>query len=77
MQNILSRLKRLNGQLTGIARMIERKEDCTKVIVQFQAAQAALDAAFAQAVSENMEQCFAQKRKSAMKKLILLTIKKR
>jgi DNA-binding FrmR family transcriptional regulator len=41
-KSCLSRLKRIEGQVRGIARMIEEERYCIEVITQIQAAKAAL-----------------------------------
>lgn len=42
-QDVLTRLRRAEGQLRGIQRMIEQGEDCQKVAQQFAAVRGALD----------------------------------
>lgn len=44
--DVLHRLRRAEGQLRGIQRMIERGEDCHKVAQQFSAVQRALDSTY-------------------------------
>ena len=41
--DVLNRLRRAEGQLRGIQRMVERGEDCQKVAQQFSAVRRALD----------------------------------
>ena len=43
MKDVILRLKRVAGQIEGLTRMIEREEECSQIITQFQAAKAALD----------------------------------
>ena len=43
---LLNRLRRAEGQLRGIQRMIERGEDCDKVAQQFSAVQRALETTY-------------------------------
>lgn len=43
---VLNRLKRAEGQLRGIQRMVERGEDCLKVAQQFSAVRRALDSTY-------------------------------
>lgn len=58
-KKILSdRLARLGGQVNGIAAMIDREEDCTKIAAQLSAAKSALGqtlAAFTMCVFEEAE----------------------
>jgi len=44
--DVLNRLKRAEGQLRGIQRMVERGEDCLKVAQQFSAVRRALDSTY-------------------------------
>jgi len=43
---LISRLRRVEGQLRGIQAMIEREEECEKVAQQMSAARKALDRSF-------------------------------
>ena len=43
---VLARLKRAEGQVRAIVGMVEREEDCEKVVQQLAAARKALDRAF-------------------------------
>jgi DNA-binding FrmR family transcriptional regulator len=45
--DILSRLRRAEGQLRGVQRMIEQGESCIDVAHQFSAARKALDSTYA------------------------------
>ncbi len=44
--DVLNRLRRAEGQLRGIQRMVERGEDCRKVAQQFSAVRRALDSTY-------------------------------
>ena len=44
--DVLNRLRRAEGQLRGIQRMVERGEDCLKVAQQFAAVRSALDSTY-------------------------------
>ncbi|MDP4085874.1 MAG: metal-sensitive transcriptional regulator [Bacillota bacterium] len=52
-----NRLKRIEGQIKGILRMIEEEKDCKDVITQLSAVRSAVDRAIAVIVSENLEHC--------------------
>ncbi len=52
------RLRRIEGQLRGIQKMLERDEDCEKVAQQMCAARKALDRAFYQMMACMIEQQF-------------------
>jgi len=53
--DVLNRLKRAEGQLRGIQRMIENGEECLKVAQQFAAARRALDSTYSR-----MTVCFVE-----------------
>ena len=44
-EEVLNRLRRIEGQVRGIQRLVEQKADCKKVASQVKAARTALDAA--------------------------------
>lgn len=54
--DVLNRLRRAEGQLRGIQRMIEEGEDCLKVGQQFSAVSKALDKTYVRMTMSLMEQ---------------------
>lgn len=44
-QNVLKRMKRVEGQIRGIQRMIEEGKECEDILVQVRAARSALQSA--------------------------------
>ena len=54
--DVLNRLRRAEGQLRGIQRMVERGEDCQKVAQQFSAVRRALDSTYVRMTVCFMEQ---------------------
>lgn len=70
MQAIITRLKKIEGQIQGLQKMIERKDSCEKVMVQFQASLAALQSVYSLALSENLEQCMKTKDAKTMQKIV-------
>ncbi|BCB03870.1 metal-sensitive transcriptional regulator [Bacillus sp. KH172YL63] len=54
---IKNRIKRVEGQLRGIVRMMEQGEDCKDVITQLSAAKTALDRSVGLIVSMNLVAC--------------------
>lgn len=56
-KSVLNRIKRAEGQLKGILRMMEDGQSCERVVTQLSAVQGALDRAVGIVVSENLEQC--------------------
>lgn len=55
--DIKNRLKRIEGQVKAVLRMMEEEKDCKEVVTQMSAARNALDRAIAVVVSTNLEQC--------------------
>ena len=54
---ILTRLRRVEGQIRGIQRMIEENRECEAVVTQVMAARAALDRASLHIMSHHIEHC--------------------
>ncbi|OIJ11064.1 cytoplasmic protein [Anaerobacillus alkalidiazotrophicus] len=54
---VKNRVKRIEGQIKGILRMMEEEKDCKELVVQMSAARNALDRAIGVVVSENLEKC--------------------
>src|SRR5690625_2577174 len=54
---IKNRLKRVEGQVRGILKMMEEEKECEPVINQLSAAKTALDRAIAVIVAENLQEC--------------------
>ena len=54
---VTTRLRRVEGQIRGIQRMIEDERDCEDIITQLMAARAALDKAGLLIVSSHVQQC--------------------
>ncbi|OIU71459.1 metal-sensitive transcriptional regulator [Rossellomorea aquimaris] len=54
---VKNRIKRVEGQLRGILRMMEQGEDCKDVITQLSAAKTALDRSVGLIVSMNLIEC--------------------
>jgi len=51
------RLRRLEGQVRGVLRLMEEQKNCKDVISQLSAVRNAADKAIAQIVAENLQQC--------------------
>ncbi|MFA9556976.1 metal-sensitive transcriptional regulator [Evansella sp. AB-rgal1] len=52
-----NRIKRVEGQVKAILRMMEEEQDCKDIVVQMSAARNALDRTLGLVVSTNLEQC--------------------
>jgi DNA-binding FrmR family transcriptional regulator len=57
--NVLQRLKRAEGQVRGIARMVEEDKYCIDVLTQVNAAQAALDKVAIELLRDHAKHCMA------------------
>ena len=56
---VVHRLRRIEGQVRGLQRMVEEGRDCAEVVTQIAAARAALDRLGHRVVALNLEQCLA------------------
>ena len=57
MASVVKRLRRAQGQIGGVIRMIEEGRDCTDVVTQLAAAARALDRAGFKIIATGLEQC--------------------
>ncbi len=58
--NVKNRLKRVQGQINGILKMMEEGKDCKDVITQLSASRTAIDRTIGVIVSENLVACIRQ-----------------
>lgn len=56
-QKTINRLKRIEGQIKGIIRMMEEDKECKDVITQLSASRSAIDRTIGVVVSENLIDC--------------------
>lgn len=54
---VKNRLKRIEGQVRGVLKMMEEEKECKDVISQLSAARSALERTIAVIVAENLQQC--------------------
>lgn len=52
-----NRLKRIEGQIRGVLKMMEEGEDCRDVVSQLSASRTAIDRTMGVIVSENLVEC--------------------
>ena len=76
MDDVILRLKKVSGQIQGIIKMIEREEECEKVVTQFQAAKAALDNTFSLVLTRNLQDCMSRQDSDNVEKILKLISKK-
>ncbi|GAP79864.1 hypothetical protein Y09_2719 [Brachybacterium sp. SW0106-09] len=68
MTPVVNRLKRAQGQLAAVTRMIEEGKDCKAVVTQLSAVSKALDRAGFAIIASGMEQCMASPEKDLDRK---------
>lgn len=56
-EDMKKRLRRVEGQLRGVLRMMEEEQTCKDVVSQLSAVRSAVDRAIAFIVSRNLEHC--------------------
>lgn len=56
---VLKRLKRAEGQVRGVARMVENDEYCIDILTQISAAQSALNKVAVELVRDHTKHCMA------------------
>ncbi|HEY8701159.1 MAG TPA: metal-sensitive transcriptional regulator [Arthrobacter sp.] len=54
---VINRLKRAQGQLAGVTRMLEEGRDCKDIVTQLAAVSKALDRAGFAIIASGLEQC--------------------
>lgn len=58
-ERVLNRLRRIEGQVRGLQRMIEEGKDCEAVLTQLSAVKSALDRVGIHLISHRMRECLA------------------
>ena len=56
-KNVINRLKRTEGQVRGIQKMIEEEKDCMAIITQLSAVCSSIDRVMGLVVAENLKTC--------------------
>jgi DNA-binding FrmR family transcriptional regulator len=54
---VKNRLKRIEGQVRGIIKMMEEEKECQDIVTQLSAVRNAIDRAIGVVVSSNLEEC--------------------
>jgi DNA-binding FrmR family transcriptional regulator len=63
---ILARLRRVEGQIRGLQRMVDERRDCSEIVTQLSAARAALDRVGNVIVSSGLRGCLSEANLSKM-----------
>ena len=58
------RLRRIEGQVRGVLRMMDQESHCKDVVSQLSAVRNAVDRAIAQIVAVNLEKCILEEQKA-------------
>lgn len=59
-KDMLNRLKRLEGQVRGVIRMMEEEKNCRDVVTQLSAVRSAADRTIGLIVAKNLEHCIVE-----------------
>ncbi|WP_314397796.1 metal-sensitive transcriptional regulator [uncultured Gemella sp.] len=79
----ITRLKRSEGQLRGIQKMIEEERDCMDIITQLSAVRSSVDRVMELLITENLMECInnpiknPDEQKEKMEKAIRYLVKKK
>ena len=57
-KQIINRLRRVEGQLRGIQKMIAEEKDCVNIVTQLSAVRSGIDRTMGIIVAKNLKQCF-------------------
>jgi DNA-binding FrmR family transcriptional regulator len=60
MTKVVNRLKRAQGQLAGVVRMLDEGRDCEEIVMQLSAVSRALDKAGFAIIASGMRQCLVE-----------------
>ncbi|WP_103109846.1 metal-sensitive transcriptional regulator [Brevibacillus reuszeri] len=63
-EDIKRRLKRIQGQIGGVLRMMDEQKNCKEVVAQLSAVRNASDRAIAQIVAENLQRCLLEEQEA-------------
>lgn len=61
---MINRMKRIEGQVRGLLKMMEDEKECRDVITQMSAVRTAIDRTAALVVSKNLEKCIREEKKN-------------
>lgn len=81
-KKILNRLKRAEGQVRGVQKMIEEGKGCVDVVTQLSAVRSSIDRIMGMVVAENLKHCLeepdadAQEQSQKIQQAIDLIVKK-
>jgi len=76
MKKIIARLRKIEGQVRGLQKLLESQENYTEIMTQFRATQSDLESCFTEILNEQLNQCLLEKNKTEFKKIVSLLVKK-
>lgn len=81
-QKVKNRLRRVEGQIKGVLRMMEEEKDCKDIVTQLSAARSAIDRTIGVVVSSNLITCIqdeslADDKEDLLKEAVDLFVKSR
>ena len=68
-KNVLNRLRRIEGQIRGLERMVEKEAPCADVLTQLSAATAAMKKTGIAIIQANMKRCIDESSQDSYKTL--------
>lgn len=74
MKTIRQRLNNISGQIEGVKKMMEKGEDCPKILVQLKAIKSAVNGVVEEMVSKEIDRCL--KDVDPKDKKLLINLKK-
>jgi DNA-binding FrmR family transcriptional regulator len=63
-EDVKKRLRRVEGQIRGVLKMMEEEQPCKDVVAQISAVRSAADKAIAYIVAVNLEQCIMEEKEA-------------
>ena len=63
-EDVKRRLRRVEGQVRGVLKMMEEEKNCKDVVSQLSAVRSAVDKAIAYIVAVNLEQCILEEKEA-------------
>lgn len=81
-KSVLNRLKRTEGQIRGVQKMLEEGKECGDIVTQLSAVRSSVDRIMGLIVAENLKQCIEhpsadpEEQAATIQKAIQLVIKK-
>lgn len=60
--NVKNRMKRIEGQVRGVVKMMEEEKECKSIITQMSAIRSAVDRATGYVVAKNLEVCLREQK---------------